>query len=207
MSVVDVWVSPTKAMVIVDTKGQRVDGAGYLEISKMLYLPHANVVIAGRGTNLFLNALFSILHLSPAQSCDDCDRLMFGALKQASEGVKAMVDAGAVPPMAVRNEVTLVGYSDHYHGMHAVSYLECDDGSFEAHEVSDAYFGPWFEIWGPAPTGFPTVGLARAIATEQVSNLLQMHPDKPFGGRLLLAELTREDCRFSTLARMTERTR
>ncbi|VTU29453.1 hypothetical protein H6CHR_03198 [Variovorax sp. PBL-H6] len=204
MSLFNVWVSPTKAMVIVDTEVKAQDGR-YFEGSKMLTLPHANIVVAARGNTLFLSTLFSLLHVAQCTRCDDFEALMFSALKTTTDQLKTLEQTFAFKHSIYDNEVALVGYSHYYGGMHCVAYESRDETGFTAQEISDAYYAPWDESWGPAPTGFPTPGIARAIASEQMADLLQMHPDKPFGGRLLLAELTREDIKVCTGSPLTGR--
>ncbi|VTU29701.1 hypothetical protein H6CHR_03247 [Variovorax sp. PBL-H6] len=202
MSIIDVFVSPQKAMVIVDTELKTQDGR-FIEGSKMLTLPHANMLIAARGTNVFTNVLFSALHLAPFTTMDAFDKVMFDLLKQTTDHLKTVEEHFTQSIYEV--ELALVGYSHYYSGMHCVAYESHDASGFTAQEITDAYYAPWHESWGAAPTGFPTPGIARAIASEQVSDLLAMHPDKPFGGRLLLAELTREDLKISSTGYLTTR--
>lgn len=49
-------------------------------------------------------------------------------------------------------------------------------------------------------------GRARAhLRDRAVAKALALHPEKPRGGRLLLAEVTKDDLRISTLSRVTDR--
>lgn len=203
MSLVNVWISPTRAMVCVDTEAQTETGE-YIECSKMLSLPHANVVIAGRGQNAFMNVLFSLLHMSPAASFDALDDAMPAALATATAYLAGMKDM-QFSRSIYEQEIGLVGYSREVGAMYCRVYQSKDESGFVDHDIDQAYLSPWDGAWGQPAFQATTPEHARIISTEQVANALAMHPVQPFGGRLLLAELTKDGCRISTLARVTER--
>ena len=203
MSLVNVWVTDTKAMVVVDTEAQADDGS-FFETSKMLTLPHANVVVAGRGINAFMNVLFSLLHMAKAASFDEIDEQMPAALAQATAYLETM-PAATFSRSIHEQEVVLVGYSHLLSRVHCSVYQSKDKVGFDAQDIDEAYLSPWTDSWG-MPMRVSTSEHARVTSTEQVANALALHPAQPFGGRLLLAEVTRDDCRVSTLARVTSRT-
>ncbi|MGJ7489429.1 hypothetical protein [Variovorax sp. ZT4R33] len=189
-------------MVVVDTEGRGMGGE-FLEVSKMLHLPHLNLVLANRGTPLFLNTLFSILQLRRDAAFDDVEAVMPELLVQAIDYLKSLgLD---FEKHLYQQEVTLVGYSMARGRMCCVAYQSADASGFDMQEMDSVYLSPWDESWGQEGIDASTPGHARCIASEQVLRALVMRPDAPFGGRLLLAEVTRDDCRLSTLGRVTSR--
>lgn len=205
MSLVNVWITPAKAMVVVDTEARdELDGT-YFEMSKMLTLPHANVVVAGRGQNIFMNVLFSYLHNNGATTFDAFEDAMPLLLASTTAGLKASsyVFAGPIE----EQEVALVGYSEARGGMACVVWQSKDASGFHPQEVDDIYLSPWDSAaWGQGGLQASTPHHAQVISQEQVARSLDRHPEAAIGGRLLLAEVTRDDCRVSTLARVTTRT-
>lgn len=215
MSLCDVWVTPTTAMVVVDTEVAQIAGCGDRrgEASKMLYLPHANIVIAGRGTPMFLNGLHSHMHMLPHASFDAYAEAMPAALQQVASWLQAQLAAiqaqGVTLPADLLNahreqQLALVGYSHALREMVCLTYESKDDtGLSEGDDVAE-WCSPWQASWGES-MDVKTPEHARAMATDQIARALEEMPDSAHGGRLLLAELTREDCRFSTLSTVTTR--
>lgn len=205
MSLVNVWITPTKAMVVVDTEGQAQAGGEYFEVSKMLTLPHANIVLAARGQNAFISVVFSLVHLGTGGTFDEIEASIETALAQATAYLKTMEERFF--RSVYEQEIVLVGYSHCRRAMHCISYQSKDASGFEVHDVDEAYLSPWDgPAWG-LPMPVTTAQHARIVSTEQVAMAKALDPSAPLGGRLLLAELTREDCRISTLDRITSRTR
>ena len=191
-------------MVVVDTEGQTDEGK-YVELSKMLVLPHANVVVAIRGQNIFLNGLFSALQMIQSSSFDEITDGVPSALQQTMGYIKQVEHLFRCPVDA--QEVVLVGYSASARQMLCLTYLPDGDGGFVESEVDDTYLSPWMPDEWERPFKATTPDHVRIISTQQIADAKVLHPDAALGGRLLLAELTREDCRFSTLDRVTDRAR
>ena len=57
MSLLNVWVGKNRALVSVDTDGIMPNGEHH-DFSKLITLPHAGAVFAGRGDRVFLESLF-----------------------------------------------------------------------------------------------------------------------------------------------------
>lgn len=198
MSLVDVWMTSQKAMVVVDTEGLGSDGR-YAECSKLLTLSHANVVMAIRGGDLFLHAL--ITSLRSAAGFDEAEDDLPAALTFVTESLKPMPHVIEIH----KQEVTMVGYSRSRGSMCCLVAQSHDETGFHLQEITDIYLSPWDASWGQEGIRARSPGQAHAIAAEQVERTLAVLPEGPAGGRLLLAEVTRDDCRLSTLGRVTTR--
>lgn len=208
MSLMNVWIFPhrAKALVAVDTEyGSRVgEGAyTYREGSKMVALPHSNVIIAGRGINSFLGAVIS-LQIQMAGTFDEIEASMPTHLKGAMDIMEANKAAFASMGSIYAQEIAVVGFSQSRGRMHCKTYLSADEQGFTANDIDEAHYSPWHPSWGE-PIRVDTVEHAKFMSTVQSDNANIMQPDEPCGGRLLLAELTRDECRISTAATLTDR--
>ncbi len=203
MSLVNVWVTPLKAMVVVDTEAQDQDDGKFFEVSKMLTLPHANMVMACRGDTLFMNVLFSLMHNTLAVSFDAYEHAMPGFLAQATAYLKGTSLMFKRP--LEEQEATIVGYSHARGAMWCVVYQSRDAAGFTEQEIDNLYLSPWNDAWGRDGLQATTPHHAQVISQEQVAKTLESDPTAAIGGRLLLAEVTRDDCRLSTLGRVTNR--
>jgi len=201
MSLLNVWVSHATARVVVDTEG-RTDEGEYFELSKMVALPHANAVIAGRGINTFLAMVVEALQLRKAPSFDAMAEQMPAVLQTVTGYLKTQSD---IPHEVIHDqEIVLVGWSNWLMRMNAIAYASKTAAGFVETEFSKMYYSPWLDSWGVRLFA-ATNEQARVFSQEQIVHALALDPTAPIGGRLLLAELTRDDCRISTLARVTER--
>lgn len=202
MSLLNFWIWPHRAMVVVDTEVGGTDGE-YSEGSKMIALPAGNVVIAGRGLNTFLAAVVS-LAIQVGQDFDGLAEAMpthhLKAAMGFMEANRSVFDGHEIHEL----KIALVGYSQRLGRMHGLVFKSKDANGFACEEIDDAFHSPWQASWGE-PIRVDTVEHARFISTVQSDNANAMVPDTPCGGRLLLAELTKDDLRMSTLARVTER--
>lgn len=218
MTLLNAFVSHRKAMMLVDTEVLAMEKRRpaahevraqerpyYFEGSKMLALPHANVIIGGRGHNVFLSTLLYLMHTRPG-AFDEIEENMPSLLKIATGLLKKEMGlfVGLFSTSIYAQEIVLVGYSERRGRMFCIAYRSADKSGFEATEVDDAYHSPWDLSWG-MPFDVYTPEHARFLSTVQVDNALALHPEAPFGGRLLLAELTKDELKMSSIARLTER--
>lgn len=182
--------------------GHDAETVGHASPKYALALPHANVILAGRGHNAFLGAVFSIAHLIRGEF-DALEQVMTEVLAQAAAGLKPLKHLFATS--LHEQEIVLVGYSKARDRMHAAVFISKTEAEgFVKTDADESYLSPWTPAWGE-PFQVSTPEHARFIAMMQVDNGRAMHPDAPLGGRLLLAEVTKDEIKFSTLARLTER--
>jgi hypothetical protein len=181
MSLLNVHVTPERALVAVDTDG--LGPIGHFEICKLYPLAHANAVLAGQGDRRFLLDAFAWLCL--AEGSVDYDVIvasMPGMLRRMAAGARAQ---GAPD---IRYAITVVGYSP-AEGCVCGRWYEGVVTS-DAHAVHSlgSRVAPWpFEEQPPIPDNIEN---HVALAHRQTA----WHKSKDYagGGRLILAELTRE---------------
>lgn len=199
MSLLNVWVAPNWAMVSVDTE-VRIERTGALaEGSKILAIPHANVVLALRGHNVFLSTVLSLVH----QWGGDFDAIAESMpihLGQAMGFLAANINAlpKAARSSIYRQELVMAGYSPDLGVMCAKAWVQKSiDSGFSLQEVDQGYVAPWAESWG-YPPDCDTADRMEFLARVQTCNVKAAYPDEPIGGRLLIAELTRGSLTFTS---------
>lgn len=179
MSLLNVHVTPQRALVAVDTDG--IGPAGHFEICKLYPLAHANTVLAGQGDRRFLLDAFAWLCL--AEGSIDYDVIvasMPGMLRRMAAGARAQ---GAPD---IRYAIAVVGYSP---------AEGCVCGRwYEGHVTSDAH-----EVYSLGSRVAPWPFEDRPVIPDKVENHIELgrrqtawHKSNGYagGGRLVLADLT-----------------
>lgn len=183
MSLLNAWITPQEAIVAVDTDGIGPDGQR-MPSSKLMYVPHANAVLAVRGQYAALKLVF--LQALNLETFDDlADALP--DLAQASE--MAMPGSVLVEGVAAGNEFVAVGWSDRLQRMVGRQCVRRGDmPEYTAVEI-DRHISPWGE-WASGITPVPqAVG---DIARAQVAWMERTFPNAACGGNLLVASLGRD---------------
>lgn len=198
MSILNIHVSPMVARVYVDTL---VDRSGtYQHGEKMVVLPQANLVIAGRGDLVLLAHLAaSLANLSPA----GYDAAMLGiddVLHDEVSAYEAVREMQGHEPLQGL-EFVLAGWSQQGDTCAATRWERWPgEESFKATLVD-----PW-SLSPDAGTGQPdepdTVERMIAYARGQVRRLAPM--TGAVGGRLILAEVTRDGIATRSVAELLE---
>lgn len=184
MSILNVWVSETKALIGVDTDGL-MGGADHVEFSKLIPLVHANVVFASRGDREFLMELFTAFARNPIP-------VAFDVIEQhLTEVVAGIVvrwrDLGHIADY----QFVIVGWSERRGRMAAIwATGNTGDDGIDLDEI-ESRMAPWHNSLGRAP--MPDSREAMAGAARQQAAWLQAQPGAAGGGRLIAAELTRDE--------------
>jgi hypothetical protein len=204
MSLINVFLSSSKALIGVDTEGSDPKTGQFITISKMVHLPHANVVMAGRGTQGFLMLLFLMVIETDAraQSEGDFDSLV-KSMPEIFANTYKLIDAnrphGVDSTILDDQQIVLAGWSNLLNRMHAICCTKRGPGGeIEMVEIEEpGYIMPWDDNWGEAPEGDDHRAMM-ALALAQTRHVKQESPGTAMGGRLLVAELTRHSMSFSS---------
>lgn len=185
MSLVQVWVEGDVARVAVDTMSVNSVTGVRSENSKLLSLPHANVVLASRGSDVAFSSIFVQIFLQAG--CED-----FDSIERAMEERHAFIAQywpEDHPDDFGQCEIYLVGYSE-AQGRMACTSFKID---FKKRGVPSTRMPR--SCW--AAPGFKTIpaldcdeGMLELAAT-QVKFMIEEEPLRATGGRLLVAEIRR----------------
>lgn len=186
MSATNLWLSPERALIGVDTRCEMVATGATFEGSKFTVIPHVNAVLAGRGATTTLYLMTSLIWQSPnIQSFDSLVDAMPGLLPQAFELLHQAFPAG-VDPRVFAQEFIVIGWSASADRVRAFAYEQKAAGAgFAERELSEpGYVCPWEPDLGqPEPPS--TAPLHQQLLARQVEEW------ETVGGRLVLAEVTR----------------
>lgn len=207
MSILNFSCTPQRVLLAVDTLGLLPSGR-QVEATKLVPLAHLNVLIAGRGRQGFFH--------SAVARCLSTDWPSFDALLEVApsmviaDAVKAEAHFSALP---VENELVIAGWSDARERMVARRFFVDLAGSIAwADKAWSLAPGECFDE-ATAP-GWTNVETMIAAARLQVLHAQQtwrssalfaaMGGDAPpIGGRLLMAELTRDRLTIECVAELT----
>lgn len=183
MSLLNVWVSPDRALIAVDTDGM-TPGGPHFGMSKLLPLVHAQTVFVGRGDRRFLWDLFSRYHLANA----DVD---YDAIVDSLPTLLASVIAGLRQDEREHFEYqfAIVGWSSAQERVCGRWYVgRTDDDGYDVDELG-ARVAPWQSKEAPrVPDSQENI---RWLAERQVAWL--QSEGSAGGGRLLVAHITRRE--------------
>lgn len=192
MSLVNVWISPDRALVGVDTEGVTLDGT-HNEVSKMIPLVHANLVLATRGHMGFLNALFGTSY-AVGGDFDAIVEKMPMILSYAFNHLMSQASSAGVADQGNfdRQDAFIVGWSRKHCRMLGMSYSQetAKDG-FTGREIDSWCVSPWEDpgVMPPIPN---TPEVLKEVARTQASFASDPRSEAAVGGRLLVAEITRD---------------
>jgi hypothetical protein len=196
MSLLNVWLSQDKALIGVDTKGMSGDGKQSVEVSKIFPLVHANVILAGRGYMPFLGIVSSALH-SIGGNFDAIVERLPEVLPAAFRAFATEMTKGGYDPKSDgidlhRQDVMLVGWSPKRGRMVGMVYRQrAADEGFVAKEFSPWTVNPWEPVQG-GPYEPSSYEAHERLAREQARFTQKTVGKRFIGGRLLIAELTRD---------------
>ncbi len=195
MTILNVWCSPDRAVVTVDTLG----GGGHhgeeiFECSKMIALPHWNAVFAGRGTSTVLTAVVSIFNSFTGTFDEAADR-MHEMLPQVIEAVAAQMIAQGAPVEKLHSgqDIVLVGPSVGEKRIVAMHHrLEPGATEWVLRPIDPWRLMPPATLTADRPDDPPSDQELLDIAQLQTTWHNEAFPLMGTGGRLLKAEITAE---------------
>lgn len=192
MSLVNIWIGDTQALVAVDTAGYGRHGA--MECSKFLPLPHANMLFAGRGNLDFMRTLHTLAHTN-GDDLDSAEAAMADRLVSVLKEFQRLIKADRMEHLADPDgqEVHLVGWSAKRARMVALAYAIKYYGTVNQVEVSSIICCPWdAAAMGEKPVGRADVDPVQQLletARAQVAHYKPALPRPTIGGRLLVADI------------------
>jgi len=165
--------------------------------SKLQYIPHAGVVMAGRGTNAFFHCAYAIAWQSSKTSDFDSLDSEMPAYLQAVHGLLSAKASVEEMQWLTVQEIYIVGFSISLNRICCCRYSRRVNGEAFTRKVDDAFIGCWDASWGDPPWDISDAESMTALARIQVTQDRRHHPHKSIGGRLLFAEVTRYSVRFT----------
>jgi hypothetical protein len=198
MSILNVWISPERALIGVDTKAvySRAKPGNVLhEYSKMIPLVHASAVLANRGHTAFLSAVFAQCHSHPSEF-DSLEGLMPSILDYALNILVTHNRDANINDDSVYGgqELALVGWSPMRRRMVGSSYVkEAGKPGFVRKEINPWIIAPWESSLG-SPTIPKTPAAMLDLAKTQM-RYVRSRKDLAalgFGGKYIVADLTRD---------------
>ena len=215
MSLLNVYLERDRALVSVDTLSSRIacqlapaggiaDAlklfGGGIHAPKFAHIAHINAVIAHRGDFLVSNIVLSALHMAMCQSFDAAVEAMPQLLADAYAQAMALRKQHLGIEDAQGTEVVMVGWLPALNRMEGVRWVRWPhDKGFNASRLGKVLMLPDAE-WEQTPEAPDTAERMEAIARDQVAYVRARHPGYNCGGRLLLAELTRDSLSVRTIA-------
>jgi len=217
LSIANIVVARDKALIGFDTKSAfmatPVSGGfaaalklaeGGAHTSKCMFLPHANVAMPTLGDNLLANYAFSMLQLRPDlvdldKMAEAMPEILAEAHRQAVFIRKQQWGTDKFPGSAI----FLVGWSNALGRMECVRWTRWPaDSAFKAEQVRHVSLNP--ETGNEHDTPFTDADM-EALAREQVAYARGLpNAEYDCGGRLLIAELTRDTLNVRTVANLEE---
>lgn len=205
MSLLNVFVSPSRVLVSVDTNAISPHGNGNYEISKLIPLAHANTVLAARGVNTFLLEVFAGCFLLPRADCDRINAWLPGAIDEIWKRVAALAAQGGLAENILGGcDLLVAGWSPSLSAMSAVRYArEPNAHAFTIDPIHACMIAPKIDWKCHEPDRAPDgLTLMQGIARNQVDHILAAEPGQPIGGRLLVAEITRDGIAIRNMGKL-----
>lgn len=198
MSVLNIIVSHDRAWVAVDTAGTDACTGNALEVSKMVPLVHASLVLAARGATTVMHNLAAwCMSLDRTADFDLLAGFPPGWMDEFHTHLASQVRAQTGrEPAAQETEIVIVGWSASQQRMALLAFRR--GAGMDSYQVQtpDIYIAPWpgdeamnrlAEITVPNMAEY-----MRVVSDEQMAWSKHTNQVGPIGGRLLIAEVTRD---------------
>src|SRR5688500_15033761 len=182
MSLLNAWIKPYEAIVAVDSDGVGQNG-GRLPSSKLLVIPHLNVVLAVRGQAAFLSFVFTRCVSSGFDTFDAIVDAMPGVLGDADRLVPKELIVGDYR-LASGNELIATGWSDRMNKMLLMQYVRRDDMTEFSQRDVDYHIAPWSSDMVGCPTNSKSL---ERLSRLQIDWMRRIDPNAACGGKLIVA--------------------
>jgi hypothetical protein len=205
MSLLNVVLQRQEAYVAVDTRFLSLSGSGFFEGTKMLILPHANVVFASRGERTFLHWVFNwFLMTLETFDFDGIERVLPQVLQAQFEIYAEKCKADAIESKHYAEiELVVVGWSQSEQHMICLTVLrKLGDDQFSVNRMKTGHIAPAFTEDLSSITVASQAGYMSAVARAQTRQAKRDSPGQPVGGRLLMATVTKDKVTVETIARL-----
>lgn len=174
--------------------------AGGVHMSKCALMPHIGAAMAHLGDAMFATMLFGNLQLSMPRDFDHACELMPELLARTFTDTASIRQRVAGVDLQHGAQIVLVGWSPALKRMEGVTWTRWpQDKGFKGAPIGKTMLMP-DTGWAQAPESPDTAVKMEAIAREQVAYVRAKHAGYNCGGRLLLAELTRDTLSVRTIA-------
>lgn len=212
MSLLNVLLEDGRALIVTDTQYMEVTSGAYFESSKMFPLVHSNVLLASRGNQLFSlviheQCMGGLFAANQTYTFDTIESNLTDILARASAAFAAIPGAHLDPQNAGGLiggiQIAIVGWSEKDQSMRGLSCIRTDINSqFSIARMESGQIAP-------APTeDLSTIYCANRveyliqIAKAQVRQVRKEQPGYPIGGRLILADMTRDRMEIREIANL-----
>lgn len=210
MSLLNVLLEDGSALVVTDTQYREVTSGAYFESSKMFPIVHSNVLLASRGNQLFSllvheQCMGGLFAANETYTFDTIESNLPDIVAKASAHFAAVPGAHLDPQnegaLIGGIEVAIVGWSEKDQSMRGLSCVRTDIHS----QFSIARMGTG-QIAPAVTEDLRHIHCANRveylihIARAQVRQVRKEHPGYPIGGRLILADMTRDRMEIRPIA-------
>jgi len=185
MSLLNAWIMRDEALVAVDSDGVDRDG-GRMPTSKLLTIPHLNVVMGLRGQLAFLGLLFLRCISAGLDSYDE----LVAALPEMLVHVDDACPESLIVQTNIGNELVVAGWSVRRGRMAGRLFFKRDGmEAFQGSEIESFFVSPWDRSMPDIPK---TPAAVEKISRAQVRWMRQSFPNAACGGKLITAVTTRK---------------
>ena len=198
MSLLNLWVQPTEAIVAVDTDAVSEDGRS-MQTSKLYSFAHLAAVFAARGASVFHDCLSLQVHLSKVQSYDELiDRLP--ELIELAEAV-AQPHLGLFPERFVNRgqEIVFAGWSHKRSRMLGWLFRKVDDMTHWQEGEVKYFHAPPSSVAKGIPCEPAAVEMLAAAQVRYMKEVCGFG-----GGTLIVCRVTETEVAFTNTMRFSE---
>lgn len=192
MSIMNVWLERSHALVGVDTAAKSLEGQTG-QMSKLVPLVHLNAVIAFRGCALFAAGVFATLLALGPKTADVLFECLPQIFPHALDQVRRAVQSGglAAGGAAEMQEIALVAWSGASSCMKGRVWTKrTAEGEFVQTDIGKEYIC----VWDPSLESYPEPSSAARMANlarAQCRLIWEKEPEVAAGGEFIVAQLSR----------------
>jgi len=159
------------------------------------------MIIAGRGNLMFCRIIYDILQ-QLGVAFDEVVRSQLPQILKFGYGQLCAVATQcgyAELISSTGQQILFIGWSDERAEFSAViGHVSASDGAVSVEDQPNG-IAPWHSTWGPHPRAPANADEMVQLATRQIERAEDDFPDATFGGRLVLADLTRNAAMIRTI--------